>query len=216
MRRAKRFSFGWALVWFLLFGVGVVVYLFWHWAKHDELIFLRLVDGQLVITAERQPRTATYGAPIIALLLAIGAIIGLLLAFGGGTDPALEEYFEQIAPVISTIDDRSEAQTIDSPNQAFASWADVLSETADDLTAIDPPGEVADAHQGLVDAIGAGAVALAELADQHPDVQSLDEASRLKDESEDLAAADRRAREACAELLEFARDSGVGIDLELC
>jgi hypothetical protein len=160
----------------------------------------------------------TAGTFILGLLLVFGAIVGLVLALSGGDGPSERTltYFQQIAPLISTIDDRSEAQIVQSPNQAFASWATVLSETADDLDAIDPPGEVADAHRELADAIDEGAAAMADLADQQPNVQSLDEAARLRDEDADLRAADRRAREACGELLKFARDNGVGIDLELC
>jgi hypothetical protein len=44
MLKPKKFSFFWAFVWFLLFGVGVLVYLFYYWSKRDETAYLE-VDG---------------------------------------------------------------------------------------------------------------------------------------------------------------------------
>lgn len=66
MRRPKRFSFFWALVWFLLFGVGIIVYLLWHWAKRDELIFLRIENGELRVTGERRGLLGVLWAPVVA------------------------------------------------------------------------------------------------------------------------------------------------------
>lgn len=34
--KPKKFSFVWALLWFLVFGVGIVVYLIYYAAKRDE------------------------------------------------------------------------------------------------------------------------------------------------------------------------------------
>lgn len=38
--RRKTFSCLWALLWFLLFGIGLVIYLIWYWAKRDHTIFV--------------------------------------------------------------------------------------------------------------------------------------------------------------------------------
>jgi hypothetical protein len=45
MVKPKKFSFFWAFVWFLLFGVGVLIYLFYYYAKKDETAYIE-VDGQ--------------------------------------------------------------------------------------------------------------------------------------------------------------------------
>lgn len=42
--RPKTFSLGWALVWLLACGVGVLVYIFYWLAKRDDLVYLSL-DG---------------------------------------------------------------------------------------------------------------------------------------------------------------------------
>lgn len=39
--RPKTFSFLWATAWFLLCGVGVLVYVFYYASKKDEQVYLR-------------------------------------------------------------------------------------------------------------------------------------------------------------------------------
>jgi hypothetical protein len=53
--RPKRFSFIWALLWFLLFGIGIIIYLIYYAAKRDEGIYLQ-VDEYGNVTATRQLR----------------------------------------------------------------------------------------------------------------------------------------------------------------
>ena len=38
--KTKAFSFVWALFWFLFFGVGVLVYIFYYMAKRDQTVYL--------------------------------------------------------------------------------------------------------------------------------------------------------------------------------
>jgi hypothetical protein len=40
--RPKKFSFIWALVWFLLFGIGLIVYLLYYWGKRDQTVYLEV------------------------------------------------------------------------------------------------------------------------------------------------------------------------------
>ena len=40
--KPKKFSFIWALVWFLLFGIGLIVYLLYYWGKRDQTIYLEV------------------------------------------------------------------------------------------------------------------------------------------------------------------------------
>jgi hypothetical protein len=53
--RPKKFSFIWALLWFLLFGIGIIVYFIYYAAKSDEGIYLQ-VDEYGNVTATRQRR----------------------------------------------------------------------------------------------------------------------------------------------------------------
>lgn len=46
--KPKQFSFFWALMWFLLFGVGLLIYLFYYWGKKDDTLYLRVTqDGRI-------------------------------------------------------------------------------------------------------------------------------------------------------------------------
>ena len=46
--RRKTFSFPWALIWFLLYGIGLVLYVCWYLAKNDETMYITVEpDGSL-------------------------------------------------------------------------------------------------------------------------------------------------------------------------
>jgi uncharacterized membrane protein len=38
----KKFSFLWALLWFLLLGVGLLIYLIYYWAKRDKTVYVEV------------------------------------------------------------------------------------------------------------------------------------------------------------------------------
>jgi hypothetical protein len=107
LRKPKQFSFVWAFLWFLVFGVGLIVYLLWHWAKRDQLIYLWVADGRLTITGTRtfwgwlflpvaaywrwagqrqtgQTKALAYGAPVAGLLILVIVIAAGAAAGGGG------------------------------------------------------------------------------------------------------------------------------------
>ncbi len=49
--RPKVFSFGWALFWFLFFGVGVLVYILYYLGKKDAAVYLVVAaDGTVKTT----------------------------------------------------------------------------------------------------------------------------------------------------------------------
>ena len=49
--KPKRFSFVWALGWFLLFGIGLIVYLLYYAAKKDKAIYLTVqADGTVHVS----------------------------------------------------------------------------------------------------------------------------------------------------------------------
>lgn len=46
--RPKQFSCLYASLWFLLFGVGLIFYLFWYASKKDDTVYLQMVDGKII------------------------------------------------------------------------------------------------------------------------------------------------------------------------
>lgn len=38
--RPKKFSFLWAFLWLLAFGIGLIVYLLYYWSKKDDQVYL--------------------------------------------------------------------------------------------------------------------------------------------------------------------------------
>jgi hypothetical protein len=52
MVKPKKFSFLWAIVWFLFFGIGILVYIFYYLAKSDERIRLEVNQEGRVHTAK--------------------------------------------------------------------------------------------------------------------------------------------------------------------
>lgn len=49
--KPKRFGCLWASLWFLLFGIGLLFYLFYYWAKKDEVIHISVNEyGKVFIT----------------------------------------------------------------------------------------------------------------------------------------------------------------------
>ena len=51
MMRPKRFSFVAAVLWFFLFGIGLLVYIFYYLAKRDSLLFVQVDEfGKVTAT----------------------------------------------------------------------------------------------------------------------------------------------------------------------
>ena len=46
--KPKVFSFVWAFIWFLLLGVGVLVYIFYYMSKNDQTVYLYVENGQVL------------------------------------------------------------------------------------------------------------------------------------------------------------------------
>ncbi len=46
--KPKVFSFVWAFIWFLLLGVGVLIYIFYYMSKNDESVYLYVEDGKVM------------------------------------------------------------------------------------------------------------------------------------------------------------------------
>ena len=52
--RPKKFSFIWALLWFLVFGVGILVYVLYYLGKSDQTVYLQVDERGKVVS----PNTA--------------------------------------------------------------------------------------------------------------------------------------------------------------
>lgn len=47
--KPKEFSFFWALLWFFLWGIGILVYLFYYMSKKDSAVYLEVLPNGLVV-----------------------------------------------------------------------------------------------------------------------------------------------------------------------
>jgi len=84
LRRRKRFSLWWFLFW-TVFSLGTLFWFYplWHWAKRDDLVFLHMEEGRLVVTSNRWRllRPLAYGLPLLAVVVLI-AVIAAAVATG--------------------------------------------------------------------------------------------------------------------------------------
>lgn len=49
--KPKSFGCLWASLWFLVFGIGLLFYLFYYWAKKDRIIFISVDEyGKVIVT----------------------------------------------------------------------------------------------------------------------------------------------------------------------
>ena len=83
MVRSKEFNLVPALVWFLLFGIGVLVYIFYYMYKSDETIFIRVQGGEVSVQSTdkskgRRNQTSPMSC-VITILIVIGAFIGMAI-----------------------------------------------------------------------------------------------------------------------------------------
>ncbi len=52
MVKPRRFDFLPALLWFLVFGVGVLIYVFYYMSKRDETVYIRIHGDEVVIDGQ--------------------------------------------------------------------------------------------------------------------------------------------------------------------
>lgn len=79
--RPKTFSFVAALLWFLLLGVGVFVYLAYYLAKRDDQVFLAVApDGQINETYSKPDPRAMFVLNVAVVLVTL-TLIALPVVF---------------------------------------------------------------------------------------------------------------------------------------
>lgn len=77
LRRPKTFSCLWAALWFLFFGIGIVVYLIYYGAKRDDLVYVEIgIDGQVKRRGESSVSPLTW--------VVLGASVLLIACLGCG------------------------------------------------------------------------------------------------------------------------------------
>lgn len=69
--KPKKFSFLWALAWFLCFGVGLLVYLLYYWAKRDHVVYLSVTPADRVATQKRRGNSILWSLAVGVLLVLV-------------------------------------------------------------------------------------------------------------------------------------------------
>ena len=162
-------------------------------------------------------------------LLPLALVAGLLLAFGafaaacGGEDSlTLEEYFQQVDALIDNTAEQSnvlgeesfadldtlEAQ-IEASRSFYSGFAAITATFRDDMRDIDPPAEVEDAHNTLVEAADDFAQATGDINNK------LDEVASQADFVAVFAAFAElgNPEEACFALQGIAEENGIDVSL---
>ena len=159
-------------------------------------------------------------------LLPLALVAGLLLAFGafaaacGGEDSlTLEEYFQQVDALIDNTAEQSNAlgeepfagldaleEQIEASRSFYFGFAAITATFRDAIRDIDPPAEVEDAHNALVEAADDFEQASGDLIDK------LDEVTSQADFDAAFAALNT-PEEACSDLQGIADENGIDVSL---
>lgn len=162
-----------------------------------------------------------------ALLLVTAVLTG---ACGSDSDPlTLEEYFAEFEAIDAEVDAQFEALFADFPDgeDAFADEANleffkeltvdfprIAGDLVDRLKDLDPPSEVAAAHDELIDAGDALVAAFEEGAEQLAEAESMAEWEALSNEIDPTVSVPEAAFDAaCLTVLDIARANDIHADV---
>lgn len=68
MIKRKKFSFLWSVLWFLFFGIGLLIYIFYYMSKKDEIIYIRIDKTEIenkeidLITVNQKEKNIEIGS----------------------------------------------------------------------------------------------------------------------------------------------------------
>ncbi len=162
-----------------------------------------------------------------ALLIGV-AFLGVVAAACDGGDSggelSVEQYFEQVGVIVEDLQGRtatfeqpleqefdSEAEQIEAFRDAFTTAIPIFRAFVDDLSDIDAPPEVADAHGDLIAGIAGLVDGLEELTARLAGVESLSEMQDLVVSG--FGSAIGQLAAACLELQSIAEDNDIDVDI---
>lgn len=149
-------------------------------------------------------------------------------ACSGDSDPlTLEEYFAELEAIVEDVDSQFEALLADFPEDAFADEANlelfkdlldgfppITGGWVDRAKDLDPPAEVEDAHNDLIDAGEALLVAHEERAEAMGDAETMAELETISRETDPSTAVAEAARDtACVALVDIAVASDIHVSI---
>ncbi len=161
--------------------------------------------------------------PVAVSLLVLGA---LAAACDGDDGLTLEEYFQKVEALDEELDERAEALALEFPEEFaseeeevsaiqgfFAAAVPILAEFVDAIDDLDPPAEIEDAHEEVVDSGRDFVTEAEELTNELADVGSSSELSLEVFDDPEYEAASDRFLQACFALQDIADANGIDVDL---
>jgi hypothetical protein len=90
LRKPKVFSFLWAFAWFLLFGVGLFVYVLYYAAKQDAAIYLSVSEaGEVEVAGALPGAHSSRRGQAVVVGIVVGLLVGLLWLAGNSQQSSL-------------------------------------------------------------------------------------------------------------------------------
>lgn len=155
---------------------------------------------------------------LLAGLLSIGMVAGgCIVGLGGGGTVSLDEYFTQLDKHQDDFDaalaegPQEDPQTVDEAEEQFTAVTDTFADFANNLEDMDPPAEVADAHDATVAGLQDWVEVLNSAADDLASAETVDDALVLLNDL-DATSLDA-ALEGCRDLQQIANDNSIDVDL---
>lgn len=137
----------------------------------------------------------------------------------------MEQYFQRLDEVDNQAAERFDKlegrlqpglapdEALDLVQELIPQQIAILRDLLEGMEELEPPAEVADAHQEAVDALRAFIDLSEDIRDQAAEAESFAEVTELLG-SEESVAADQRLVETCQALEQVASDNGITIDLD--
>jgi hypothetical protein len=155
---------------------------------------------------------------LLAGLLSIGMVAGgCIIGLGGGDTLSLDEYFTQLDKHQDDFDaalaevPEEDPQTVDEAAEQFAAVTDGFADFANNLEDMNPPDEVADAHDATLAGLQDWVEVLNDATDDVASAETIDDALVLLNDL-DSSSVDA-ALEGCRDLQQIADDNSIDVDL---
>jgi hypothetical protein len=161
--------------------------------------------------------------PALAALCVALALVATACGGGGGGGSPLQDYFRQLDELDDNFDEEtdrlnaeleslSEEEALRRGPDFVKEQFDAFGEFVDELAALVPPDQAADAHKNAVQAGQDFVGVYSSLLGQLDDAPTLDGFFSLF-QREEFTNASRRFEEACSNLAQIAAENGITVDL---